>query len=70
MPQIIAAYLYSRQPQLIVYLVFLKFLDCPLLFYIITLLPFKDNMSLDINKISQSSNSNLLETTLEVFQPT
>ena len=35
-----------------------------------TLLPSKDNMSLDINEISQLSNSDLLETTLEVSQPT
>ena len=32
-----------------------------------TLLPSKDNMSLDIDEIS---NSNLLKTTSEVFQPT
>jgi hypothetical protein len=32
-----------------------------------TLLPFKDNMSSDIDKIS---NSDLLETTSEAFQPT
>jgi len=35
-----------------------------------TLLPFKDNISSDIDKISQLSNSDLLETTLEASQPT
>ena len=35
-----------------------------------TLLPSKDNISLNINEISQLSNSNLLKTTLEAFQPT
>jgi len=39
-------------PRLIVYPVLLIFLDCPLLSYIITLLPSKDNISLDINEIS------------------
>ena len=35
-----------------------------------TLLPSKDNMSSDINEISQLSNSNLLETTSKASQPT
>ena len=35
-----------------------------------TPLTLKGNMSLDINKISQLSNSNLLKTTLEISQPT
>ena len=52
-------------PQLIVYPVSLNFSDCPLLSFIMTLLPFKDNMSSDIDKISQLSNFNLLETTSE-----
>ena len=51
-------------PQLIVYPVPLNFLNCPLLSYIITLLPSKDNMSSDIDEIS---NSDLLETTLKAF---
>ena len=56
--------------QSIVYSVSSSFLDCPLLFYIITLLPSIDNISSDINEISQLSNSNLLKTTLEASQPT
>jgi hypothetical protein len=39
-------------PQPIVYPVSLNFLDCPLSSYIMTLLPSKDNISSDINKIS------------------
>ena len=35
-----------------------------------TLLPSIDNMSSDINEISQLSNSDLLKTTSEVSQPT
>ena len=42
---------------------FFKFLNYPPLSYIMTLLPFKDNMGSDIDEIS---NSNLLKITLEV----